>query len=257
MRVLLVGAGKMGSAMLRRWHDLKIADDVLVVDTARNLKSAADLPSEFIPDVMIFAVKPQTLPDILPEYRRFADAGALSISIAAGRTTAFFRGILGANAAVIRCMPNTPASIGEGITGAFAPANITANQRATAMALLSPVGEVVWVENEDLLDAVTALSGSGPAYVFLMIEAMAAAGEQLGLPADMAMKLARQTVIGAATLTKVEPQNSPQILRQSVTSPNGTTAAALNVLMQGETGLQALMQKALRAACDRAKELNS
>ena len=257
MRVLLVGAGKMGSAMLRRWHDLKIAQDVLVVDTARNLKSAADLPPDFIPDVMIFAVKPQTLPDILPEYRRYADAGALTISIAAGRTTAFFNGILGAQAAIIRCMPNTPASIGEGITGAFAPASITPEQRQMAMSLLSPVGEVVWVDNEDLLDGVTALSGSGPAYVFLMIEAMAQAGEQLGLTPDMAMKLARQTVIGAAALTKAEPQNSPQVLRQSVTSPNGTTAAALNVLMQDGAGLKDLMQKALRAACDRAKELNS
>lgn len=257
MRVLLVGAGKMGSAMLKRWHDLKITQDILVIDTARNLKSPADLPPSFQPDVILFAVKPQTLPDILGEYRRLTDAGALVVSIAAGRTTGFFKQHLGENVAVVRSMPNTPASIGEGITGVFAAANVTGVQRDMALTLLSPVGEVVWVAREELLDAVTAVSGSGPAYVFLMIEAMAAAGEELGLDRDTAMKLARQTVIGAGALAKAEPQNSARILRESVTSPNGTTAAALNVLMQDADGLKHLMQKALRAACNRAKELNN
>lgn len=257
MRVLLVGAGKMGSALLRRWHELKIAQDILVVDTARNLKSPADLPQDFIPDVIVFAVKPQTLPEILPAYRRYSDAGALVVSIAAGRTTAFFRTHLGDNVTVIRSMPNTPASIGQGVTGLYAPANVSGVQRDMALALLSPVGDIVWVDNEEALDAVTAVSGSGPAYVFLMIEAMAAAGEHLGLSAEIAMKLARQTVIGAGALAREEPQNSARLLRESVTSPNGTTAAALSVLMKDGDGLKELMQKALRAACDRAKELNN
>ncbi len=257
MRILLVGAGKMGGALLRRWHDLGVAQDILVIDTARNLTSPADLPAGFAPDVIVFAVKPQTLPDILPDYRRFTDAGALSISIAAGRTTAFFARHLGDGAAVIRTMPNTPAAIGEGITGAYAPPHVSAEQRALAQHLLSPVGAVVWVDDEDQLDAVTAVSGSGPAYVFLLIEAMAIAGEKLGLAPDIAMTLARQTVIGAAALAKAEPQNSARLLRESVTSPNGTTAAALAVLMRDEAGLAAVMQEALRAASDRARELNA
>lgn len=257
MHVLLVGAGKMGSAMLRRWHDLRIAEEILVIDTARNMKSPADLPADFTPEVIVFAVKPQTLPDLLPDYKKFTDAGALVISIAAGRTTGFFKKYLGDDVAVVRTMPNTPASIGEGITGIYAPANVSAVQRDIALSLLSPVGEVVWVDDENLLDAVTAVSGSGPAYVFLMIEAMAAAGEQLGLSPDTAMKLARQTVIGAGALAQAEPQNSARLLRESVTSPNGTTAAALSVLMRDGAGLKELMQKALRAANDRAKELNN
>lgn len=257
MHVLLVGAGKMGSAMLRRWHDQRLADDILVIDTARNMKSPADLPGDFTPEVIVFAVKPQTLPDILPDYKKFTDAGALVISVAAGRTTGFFKKYLGDNAAIVRTMPNTPASIGEGITGVYAPANVSAVQRDIALSLLSPVGEVVWVDHEDQLDAVTAVSGSGPAYVFLMIEAMAQAGEQLGLSPETAMKLARQTIIGAGALAQAEPQNSARILRESVTSPNGTTAAALTVLMRDGAGLKELMQKALRAANDRAKELNS
>ncbi len=257
MRLLLVGAGKMGSAMLHRWHDLKIADDILVVDTARNLKSPADLPPGFHPDVIVFAVKPQTLPDILPAYRAFADAGSLIISIAAGRTTAFFKKHLGDNIRIIRSMPNTPAAIGQGITGAYAVAAVTTQDQALATRLLETVGEVIWFDDEAMLDAVTALSGSGPAYVFHLIECMQAAGEDLGLPVETAAKLARQTVIGAAALAAYETKVSPAILRETVTSPNGTTAAALNVLMQDDTGLKALMQKALRAACDRAKALNS
>lgn len=256
MRLLLVGSGKMGSALLRRWHEQKIADETLVVDPARNLKSPADLPAGFAPDVVVFAVKPQILPDILADYRRYADAGALMVSIAAGRTTAFFRQHLGDGAKIIRCMPNTPAAIGEGITGAYALPAVSADDRAVADRLLSPVGEVIWFDDENLLDAVTAVSGSGPAYVFHLIEAMADAGVALGLAPDVAMKLARQTVIGSAALARAEANTPAATLREAVTSPKGTTAAALAVLM-ADDGLKALMQKALRAADDRAKELNA
>ncbi len=257
MRLLLVGAGKMGSALLRRWQEQSIADEILVIDTARNLKSPKDLPAGFAPDVVLLAVKPQTLPDILADYRHYADDGALFVSVAAGRTTAFFEQHLGNTAKVVRAMPNTPAAIGEGITGAFANKNVSIEQRAIANQLLSPVGEVMWFEDENQMDAVTALSGSGPAYVFLLIEAMTAAGVDLGLDAAVSAKLARQTVIGSAALAKADAHVPTAVLRESVTSPGGTTAAALDVLMQDNNGLKALMQKALRAATDRAKELNS
>lgn len=257
MRLLLVGAGKMGGALLKRWHAQAIAEETLVIDPARNLKSPDDLPAGFAPDAVVFAVKPQILPDIIADYRRYADAGALMISIAAGRSTAFFRQHLGDSAKIIRCMPNTPAAIGEGITGAFALPAVTAEDRALADSLLSPVGEVIWLDDETLLDAVTALSGSGPAYVFLLVECMAAAGEQLGLAPDIAMKLARQTVIGSAALAKAEAATPASFLRETVTSPNGTTAAALSVLMRDGNGLKDLVQQALAAAAARAKELNA
>lgn len=257
MRLLLVGAGKMGSALLRRWQEQGIASEILVIDTARNLKSPADLPAGFAPDLVLFAVKPQTLPEILPQYRRYAQDGAVMISVAAGRTTAFFEQYLGSTAKIVRAMPNTPAAIGEGITGAFANKNVSTDEREAANRLLSPVGEVIWFKDENLIDAVTAVSGSGPAYVFLLIEAMTAAGIDLGLDAAVSAKLARQTVIGSAALAKADAHVPTAVLRESVTSPGGTTAAALDVLMHDNDGLKQLMQKALRAAMNRAKELNS
>lgn len=261
LRILLVGAGKMGSALLTRWHQQKIvgdipAGDILVVDTARNLKSPDDLPPGFFPDVVVFAVKPQTLPDILPLYRRFTEKGTLFLSIAAGRSIGFFRRHLGDDAVIIRAMPNTSAAIGAGITGLFAPAGTPDKYRDQAELLLSAVGDVVWVEEEPLLDAVTALSGSGPAYVFLLMECMAAAGEALGLPRETAEKLARQTVIGSGRLAQAEAQTPPARLRESVTSPNGTTAAALEVLMSPPQSMNNLMKDALAAAARRARELN-
>jgi pyrroline-5-carboxylate reductase len=263
--ILLIGPGRMGGALIQGWRAAGAfqASDLIIrdphVDAAAFAGARVNPPLEALSTAktVLLAVKPQTLPEILPEYRRYADRGALIISIAAGRTIDFLRGHLGADARIVRCMPNTPAAIGEGITGATAAVTVDADARELAARLLSPVGEVIWFEDEAKLDAVTALSGSGPAYVFYLIECMAAAGAELGLPDDIAARLARQTVIGAANLAKVEYKVPPNILREAVTSPNGTTAAALAVLMQDGQGLKELMQKALRAAEARAKELNS
>lgn len=254
MNILLVGCGKMGSALLRRWQELSLARDIVVIDAARNLKSAADVPADFTPDVIVFAVKPQTLPGIAADYRRYADQGALIVSIAAGKTISFFEGHLGASAKIVRTMPNTPAAIGKGVTGACANGNVSAAERETALSLLQPVGDVVWVEDEAQMDAVTALSGSGPAYIFLLIETLARSGEALGLPAEVAAQLARRTVTGSAALAEADNHVPAAVLRDNVTSPNGTTAAALDVLMGGE--LQALFDRALKAARDRSVELS-
>jgi pyrroline-5-carboxylate reductase len=188
----------------------------------------------------------------VPAYRRLANDGTLFVSIAAGKTIGFFEKHLGP-VAVIRAMPNTPAQVGRGISVACANGKVKADQRALAERLLSSVGEVGWVDDEELIDAVTAVSGSGPAYVFLLAECLAAAGEAVGLPKDLAMRLARATVSGAGELLH-QSKESAEKLRQNVTSPGGTTLAALNVLM-ADDGLRPLMIKAVQAAARRSREL--
>jgi pyrroline-5-carboxylate reductase len=259
--ILLIGCGKMGGALLGGWLARGIgASRIHVVEPAgvaqkgiAAVKAAGDLPAGLKPDVTVFAVKPQSLDEVAPDYRRFAGAGAVALSIAAGKTIAVFERHLGADAAIVRTMPNTPAAVGRGITVACANRHVTRAQRALCQTLLEAVGEVAWVEDEALLDPVTAVSGSGPAYVFLLIEALADAGVASGLPVELARRLARATVIGSGELARLSSEDAAQ-LRKNVTSPGGTTAAALAVLM-GEGGLAELMKRAVAAATRRSREL--
>jgi pyrroline-5-carboxylate reductase len=258
---LLVGCGKMGGALLSGWIARGVApDSIHVVEPAqtsvpggvRHLARPEALPARLAPDIVIFAVKPQSLPEVAPHYRKYAKS-AVFLSIAAGKPVAFFAGALGADAAIVRSMPNTPAAVGAGITAAFANRNVGQAQRALCQNLLEAVGEVVWVDDEGLMDAVTAVSGSGPAYVFLLIECLAEAAVAEGLPADIAQRLARTTVVGSGALARAASEPAAQ-LRKNVTSPGGTTEAALRVLM-AEDGMAKLMRRAIHAAAARSKEL--
>jgi pyrroline-5-carboxylate reductase len=267
--VALVGCGKMGGAMLAGWLARGLPPSrVRVVEPApehalavlgpgrgRIVPDAADLPDGMAPAAIVLAVKPQMMEAVLPACARLAGAGTLVLSIAAGKTIRGFEAAFGPGAAIVRAMPNTPAAIGRGISVAVANASADADQRALADALLQAAGEVAWVEDEGLIDPVTAVSGGGPAYVFLLIEALAEAGVAAGLPADLSMRLARVTVSGAGELARQSPEPAAQ-LRKNVTSPNGTTERALAVLM-GEGGLTPLMTRAVAAATARSRELGS
>jgi len=259
--LLLVGCGKMGGALLDGWLKRGVAaSDLLVVEPAaagvpkgiEALGSAAEIPAGFAPGLVLIAVKPQSMAEVLPAYRRFAPK-ATFVSIAAGKTIASFTAVLGHDTPVIRVMPNTPAAIGRGISVLCANPAANEQTRALATELMAAVGETAWIADEGQMDAVTAVSGSGPAYVFLLIETLAAAGVAQGLPADLALQLARATVAGAGALA-VQSAEPPAQLRQNVTSPGGTTAAALGVLMAAE-GLAPLMAKAVAAATARGREL--
>jgi pyrroline-5-carboxylate reductase len=262
--VLLVGCGKMGQAMLAGWLSAGTIGHATVIEPgsigplAEDPRVAAltdpeSLPDGYRADVVVLAVKPQMMPAAAPAYRTIVERGAVVLSIAAGKTFAVYAGYYGEAAAVVRAMPNTPAAIGRGISVAVANAPVSDDQRALCDRLLSAVGSVEWVDDEELLDAVTAVSGSGPAYIFLLIEAMAAAGEKVGLPPALAMRLARETVSGAGELARLSPESAEQ-LRKNVTSPNGTTFAALAVLM-AEDGMQPLLDAAIAAATVRSREL--
>ncbi|MFH1806924.1 MAG: pyrroline-5-carboxylate reductase [Pseudomonadota bacterium] len=267
IRMLLVGCGKMGGAMLEGWLARGLrSDNVYVVeqeDTAEKLESRlgvhgisgpANLPEDFIPQVILFAVKPQILPDIIAAYKPLVRAETVFLSVAAGRTSAFFTRHLGDTARIVRAMPNTPAAVSRGMTVMFPTDIVSMAQRDMCESLLTSVGMVSWITDESLMDAVTALSGSGPAYIFHLVEAMAKAGEAAGLPAGQAMILARQTVVGAGFLLD-DSDETAATLRENVTSPGGTTAAALGVLMDPETGLTPLMIRAVEAARKRSVEL--
>ncbi|HKT20032.1 MAG TPA: pyrroline-5-carboxylate reductase [Stellaceae bacterium] len=259
--ILLVGCGKMGGALLAGWSKRRLAGPFAVVEPAavkppggaRRYATPEALPKALKPAAIIFAVKPQALDEVLPAYRRFASGRTVFLSIAAGKTLGFFARHLGAAAPVVRAMPNTPAAIGRGIAVACATPQVDAAGRALCSRLLAAVGEVAWVEDEALLDAVTAVSGSGPAYVFLLIESLAEAGVAAGLPAALAMKLARATVAGSGELARLAPEHAAQ-LRRNVTSPGGTTEAALAILM-GEGGLGPLLRRAVAAATQRSRDL--
>jgi pyrroline-5-carboxylate reductase len=261
-KLLLVGCGKMGGAMLDGWLSRGLAAaDVLVAEPVEALRPkkaelrAVGSTSEISerPEIVVLAVKPQTMEAVLPDLRRFADEGAVFLSIAAGKTLKYFASHLGAAAKVVRAMPNTPAAVRQGITVACAAKGVSAAEKKRCQQLLEAVGQALWVEDEALMDPVTALSGSGPAYVFLLVEAMAAAGAKLGLSADMAMQLARATVAGSGELLKQSSEPAQQ-LRVNVTSPGGTTAEALKVLMAAD-GIQPVFDKALAAASRRSREL--
>lgn len=261
--VMLVGAGKMGLALARGWLDAGLPPNhLLLVDPMPN-PAAQQLAEDYgltlntdasglLPNVLVLAVKPQVIDAVMESLQPIVGPHTLAISIAAGIDIArLSRGLdMGR---VVRTMPNTPAQIGKGITGAVAGAEVGAEGREVAEALLRAAGPVVWFEDEAQLDAVTAVSGSGPAYVFHLVEALAEAGRRQGLPDAVAEQLARQTVIGSAALLEADPA-APAVLRQNVTSPNGTTQAGLAVLM-GEPGLIDLIDRTVDAARRRSEEL--
>ena len=261
--ILLAGAGKMGGALLEGWLALGLAPKNIVViepAPAGHLTALADRgvrlnpPRDRIGEVaaVMVAVKPQVAPEVMPALAPLVGAATVVVSIMAGRTLQFLEAAL-PGAAVIRAMPNTPAAIGRGITVAVANARVSREQRGLVHTLLSTVGAVEWAPDEALMDAVTALSGSGPAYVFLLAEAMARAGVAAGLPPALAETLARATVAGSGELLHRSPLDAAT-LRQHVTSPGGTTAAALDVLM-AQDGLEPLMTKAIAAATKRSRDL--
>ena len=258
--LVLLGCGKMGSAMLAGWLARGLpTSSVWVLDPHPSgwLRSTGvhlnqDLPAA--PAIVLVAVKPQMMAEALPTLREMGNGKTLFVSVAAGTTISFFEQTLGMDTPVVRAMPNTPAAISQGITAIVANTRAGAQGLDEAELLLSAVGEVVRLDEEAQIDAVTGVSGSGPAYVFHMIETLAAAGVEQGLPADMAMQLARATVAGAGALA-MQADEDPAQLRINVTSPNGTTQAALEVLMDAEHGFPALMRRAVAAAADRSREL--
>ncbi len=260
--VVLVGAGKMGLALARGWVNGGLPVDRLVLcdpkasDEAKAFAAQTgarllDGPHGVLTHVLVLAVKPQVIKQVMAEIEPVVGSYTLVISIAAGISLATLSEGLGTQR-VVRTMPNTPAQIGRGVTGAV-PLSISEKDRATTDALLGAAGQVVWFDDERLIDSVTALSGSGPAYVFHMVEALALAGMRQGLEPEAAMQLARATVTGAAALMDADPADVAT-LRQNVTSPNGTTAAALAVLMAPD-GLSALLDRAVDAARQRSEEL--
>ncbi len=268
-RLLLVGCGKMGSALARGWIAAGArADHIVAVEPAPDAAAAFpdglcpafvdspdNAPAGFSPDVIVFAVKPQVMEAVVPAYARYVDSGAVFLSIAAGTPIGFFEAHLSSASPIVRSMPNTPAAVGRGVTAAICNANVPPEGRVLCEALLGAVGEVVWVTDEAEIDAVTAVSGSGPAYVFHLVETMTAAGIAEGLSPDAASTLARATVSGAGELLHRSPEDAAT-LRRNVTSPGGTTAAALEVLM-AQDGLGALMKKAIAAAARRSRELGA
>ena len=261
--LLLLGCGKMGQALLQGWLAAGTVSAVEAVEPNVGIvpsdprvgarASVADVPADFRPDAVLVAVKPQMMDTAAPGVRPFVGDGTVVVSIAAGKTLAYFTGLFGAATPVVRAMPNTPAAVGRGMTVCCATPSATAAQRDLAHRLLAAVGAVEWVADEDLIDPVTAVSGGGPAYVFLLIEALAEAGRKQGLPADLAMRIARATVAGSGELARLSDESAAR-LRENVTSPGGTTRAALDVLM-GEGGMQPLFDAAIAAATRRAREL--
>ena len=267
--LLLVGCGKMGLALLERWreqtnHRWHISviepheDGRNHLSTLRDVAVYAkleELPQGFMPHCVIFAIKPQSMAHALPHYHQQFGGDPLYLSIAAGKTISFFVQHLGADARIIRAMPNTPAMIGMGITTLNASVRSTPQDRALAEALLSSVGEVIWLEKESLMDAATAISGSGPAYVYYFMECMIRAGIEAGLTEDVAKKLVMHTVHGSCELAFIS-HDSIETLRHNVTSPGGTTEAALERLMS-TNGMLRLVQETVQAAVSRARTLAS
>ena len=264
--LVLVGAGKMGGAMLEGWRASGLAGSaVTVIDPLPSAEMSAycaalgiainPVPASIAPpDVLVLGIKPQMLDAATPTLAPLAGEGTLVLSILAGKTISNLKDRLPHARAFVRAMPNLPASVGRGISGAVANADVSAHQKAIADTLLKGVGRVEWVDREALIDAVTGVSGSGPAYVFYLVECLAKAGEAEGLPPDLALRLARATVEGAGELLFKSPL-SAATLRQNVTSPGGTTAAGLHILM-ADNGLEPLVAGTVRAARRRATELS-
>jgi len=263
--VLLIGCGNMGYAMLKGWLAAEPTLEAHVVEPAEPLRGraakagatavaqVADLPDGHAPDLVVLAVKPATVAPVLGECGGFARSGATFVSVAAGITIPAMAAALPADARIIRCMPNTPASIGEGMMALCAAPGVPEDARALTGTLFAASGSVAWIEDEALMDAVTAISGSGPAYVFHFVEALTEAGTALGLPEETALLLAKQTVSGAGRMA-LGSDDAPATLREQVTSPGGTTAAALHVFMENNR-LKDLVRDAATTARDRGAEL--
>lgn len=261
--LVLVGAGKMGSAMLDGWLARGLDPKKIIVIEPQPVKAVKALARRGVKlnpkdkvgvaSAIVIAVKPQNAPEAVPPLARYVDKTTLVLSIMAGRTIGFLEKSLPTGTAIVRAMPNTPAAIGRGISVAVANAKISTRQRKQASDLLAAIGKVEWVDDEALMDAVTALSGSGPAYIFLLAECMARAGVAAGLPKELATRLARETVAGSAELLHRSDLDAAT-LRQNVTSPGGTTAAALEVLM-GPGGFDQLLTQAIAAATRRSRDL--
>jgi pyrroline-5-carboxylate reductase len=258
--LVLLGCGKMGSAMLAGWLDRGLPpSSVYVLDPnpsdwlqSTGVSINTDLPDA--PAVVLVAVKPQMMGDALPRLQQMGGGTTVFVSVAAGTTIAHFESVLGTKTPIVRAMPNTPAAVGKGITAIIANPHVSQAQLDEADTLLQAVGQVVRLDEEAQIDAVTGVSGSGPAYVFHMIECLAAAGVAQGLPDGIAMQLAKATVAGAGALAETS-QDTPAQLRINVTSPNGTTQAGLEVLMDEATGLPEMIRKTVAAAADRSREL--
>jgi pyrroline-5-carboxylate reductase len=264
--LLLVGCGKMGGALLAGWIANGLAPgDTYVVEPEASLRTAArdrhgvaavaepkELPTDLRPTAIVFAVKPQAMAAVLPAYEQLAGSGVV-LSIAAGTAIARFEAAFGATTPVVRAMPNTPAAIGQGVTALFANPHASAAQKELCAGLMAAVGAVHWLDDEAQMHAVTAMSGSGPAYVFHLIEVLAEAGIRHGLPQALAWPMARATVAGSAALAG-RSEEPVEALRRQVTSPGGTTEAALAVLMAPD-GMQALFDRAVAAATRRSREL--
>ncbi|MEE4237971.1 MAG: pyrroline-5-carboxylate reductase [Anderseniella sp.] len=264
-KLVLIGAGKMGTAMLEGWLKAGVTgNQVVIFDPAPPPETQALIASHAIthnpePDqvtgieVILLAIKPQMVDEVLPGLAALAHGKPLVVSVVAGKTIAALKSHFGEATPVIRTIPNTPSAVGRGITAMAPGSDVSAAQVDLATALLTAIGEVVTVDDEGLIDAATAISGSGPAYVFYMAECLTEAGKALGLPDDVAERLARATVAGAGELMRVTGTDAGT-LRQNVTSPKGTTYAALQVLM-ADDGLEPLMCKATAAAEKRSREL--
>jgi pyrroline-5-carboxylate reductase len=265
--LVLAGAGNMGGALLAGWLSAGLDPRRIVVQdpgpppamaallAEHGIKSMPSVRLVAPPAVLLMAVKPQVMDAVFPALAEQVGPETVVLSVAAGRTIASFERFLPEGTAVVRSIPNTPASVGRGITAAVTNAHVTAKQKALCNGLLGAVGAVVWLEREELIDAATAVSGSGPAYVFLLAECLAEAGRKVGLPADVAAELARWTVAGGGELLHQSDLAADQ-LRRNVTSPNGTTHAALHVLMDAK-GLQPLLDQAVAAATERSRQLAS
>ncbi len=268
-KLVLVGAGKMGGAMLEGWLAGGLpAADVIVQDPApppeiadllakHGISQVTELTAAGLdapPAVILMAVKPQIMDDVFPAVAPLAGPDTVTLSIAAGKTIAGFEKHLAPGRAVVRTIPNTPAAVGRGITVCVGNDHATSAHRDVCTQLLSAIGEVGWVENEDLIDVATAVSGSGPAYVFLLAECLAQAGIAQGLDEALAQRLAEATVAGSGELMR-QSDLPPSTLRENVTSPNGTTYAALQVLMANDDGLRQLLHRAVDAATKRSREL--
>ncbi len=260
--ICLIGAGRMGGALLRGWLAAGVPPKALTVQEPNPSPEVAQLVQQLsiasaareTPDVLVLAVKPQNLPDVLKQAAIHAGPKTVTLSIAAGRTVASIAQHLPSDSAIVRAMPNLPAEIGRGIAALFANAHVTADQKELCETLMRAVGDAVWIADESLMDAITAVSGSGPAYLFYFLECLTAAARDAGLPDDLASELAKATVTGSAELLSRSVLSAAQ-LRENVTSPGGTTAAGLSVLMR-EGGLKELLAETVKAAARRSRELS-
>ncbi|MBX9804446.1 MAG: pyrroline-5-carboxylate reductase [Alphaproteobacteria bacterium] len=255
-KFLLVGCGAMGGALKAGWERVNAPFDVVVIEPSNSqyLPDFAALPGDYIPEMIIFAVKPQVLPEILPNYCRFSGQGCLFLSIAAGVPLEAFHKVLGEKESIIRAMPNLPVTEGQGIAVLTTRHLLSESHRSMGQAIFEASGKVLWLDKESLMDVVTAISGSGPAYFFRMVECLAQAGIVCGLPPEVAMQLARQTAVGAGAMLQHSSETATD-LRIRVTSPGGTTAAALSAF-DHQDALGKLVRVAVKAAIHRGQELS-